>query len=111
MTTLKAKLYSSMLLIITGLLVACGGSGSDIETDVIIIKFPHVTAPGTPKGMAADRFKRLAEERLPGRVRVEVYPSGQLMNDDDAIDGLAFGEVQMLATALSKYDRITKKYQ
>lgn len=111
MIALKARLYSLIILTLAGFLVACGGSGSDNATEAIIIKFPHVTAPGTPKGMAADRFKRLAEERLAGRVQVEVYPSGQLMNDDDAIDGLAFGEVQMLATALSKYDRITKKYQ
>jgi len=88
-------------------LVSCGKP----DDGQILIKFPHVTAPGTPKGQAAERFKALVEERLGGRVVVEVYPSGQLMSDDDSIDALAFGEVQMIATPLSKFDRITNKFQ
>jgi C4-dicarboxylate-binding protein DctP len=96
------------LVLLVGLLSACGGDSSN---GPILIKFPHVTAPGTPKGLAADRFKMLVEERMPGIVTVEVYPSGQLMNDDDSIDALAFGEVQMIAVSLSKLDRLTKKYQ
>ncbi|MEM9404218.1 MAG: DctP family TRAP transporter solute-binding subunit, partial [Pseudomonadota bacterium] len=77
----------------------------------ILIKFPHVTPPASPKGRAADRFRELVHERLGDRVTVEVYPSGQLMNDDDSIEALAFGEVQMIAGPLSKFDRLTKKYQ
>ncbi|MDA0706386.1 MAG: DctP family TRAP transporter solute-binding subunit [Proteobacteria bacterium] len=77
----------------------------------VLIKFPHVTAPATPKGQAAERFKHVVEERLKGRVKVEVYPAGQLMSDDDSLDGLAFGEVQMIAIPVSKLDRLTNKFQ
>jgi C4-dicarboxylate-binding protein DctP len=59
----------------------------------------------------AQRFKELAEQRFPGRVRVEVYPSAQLMEDTEAIEALAFGEVQMIATTVSLYDRLTQKFQ
>lgn len=90
-------------------LIACG-SGSSVS-EPILIKFPHVTSPTTPKGLAAQRFRDLVEERLAGRVTVEVYPSSQLMNDDDSIEALAFGEVQMIATSLSKFDRLTNKFQ
>lgn len=38
----------------------------------ISIKFAHVVAEETPKGQGALMFKKLAEERLPGRVKVEV---------------------------------------
>ncbi|HET7133329.1 MAG TPA: C4-dicarboxylate ABC transporter, partial [Gammaproteobacteria bacterium] len=71
----------------------------------IVIKFPHDLAPTTPKGLGAERFKALAEERLPGRVRVEVYPSGSLMDDQTSLEALAFGEIQMIAISLSKLDR------
>ena len=91
-------------------LSACDAEGSRAGTR-ILIKFPHVTPPASPKGRAADRFKELVHERLGDRVTVEVYPSGQLMNDDDSIEALAFGEVQMIAGPLSKFDRLTKKYQ
>jgi C4-dicarboxylate-binding protein DctP len=68
-------------------------------------------AAGTPKGQAAARFEELAEARFPGRVEVEVYPSAQLMNDDDSIEALAFGEIQMIAVSLSKFDRLTHAFQ
>jgi C4-dicarboxylate-binding protein DctP len=90
---------------------ASGGAASPSTPALHVIKFPHVTAPATPKGQMAQRFKELAEERFPGRVRVEVYPSAQLMEDTEAIEALAFGEVQMIATSLSLYDRLTPKFQ
>jgi C4-dicarboxylate-binding protein DctP len=103
------------IVLTTVLIAGCGGGagggGQTAEDQVYLIKFPHVTAPGTPKGQAAQRFKELAEARFPGRVVVEVYPSSQLMNDDDSLEALAFGEVQMIAVSLSKFDRLTKSYQ
>jgi C4-dicarboxylate-binding protein DctP len=97
------------------LCAACGGSrdgssASDAQK-LYVIKFPHVTAPATPKGQTAERFKQLAEERFPGRVRVEVYPSAQLMEDSESLEALAFGEIQMIAVSFSVFDRLTSKFQ
>jgi len=36
----------------------------------IVIKFSHVVAPDTPKGRAAEYFKKIAEERTKGRVKI-----------------------------------------
>ena len=69
----------------------------------IVIKFSHVVASNTPKGMAAEKFKQLAEQRSQGRVKVEVYPNGQLYKDRDEIEALQLGSVQMLAPSLSKF--------
>jgi C4-dicarboxylate-binding protein DctP len=101
------------LLVLVG---ACTGSGDSSSAvsggqELYVIKFPHVTAPGTPKGQAAARFKELAEQRFPGRVRVEVYPAAQLMEDSESLEALAFGEIQMIATTLSVFDRLTSKFQ
>ena len=93
-------------------LAGCSGDGGGTAEDqVYLIKFPHVTAPGTPKGQTAQRFKEQAEARFPGRVAVEIYPSSQLMNDDDSLEALAFGEIQMIAVSLSKFDRLTHAFQ
>jgi len=116
---LQARIRAALLV---GLLCAvggCGGSGAPSSDATgaaaggtpYVIKFPHVVATSTPKGQMAQRFKELAEERFPGRVRVEVYPSGQLMEDTESIEALAFGEVQMIATSVSLYDRLTQKFQ
>lgn len=69
----------------------------------IVIKFSHVAAPSTPKGLAAEKFKELAELHTQGRVKVEVYPNSQLYKDRDEVEALQLGSVQMLAPSLSKF--------
>jgi C4-dicarboxylate-binding protein DctP len=69
----------------------------------IVIKFSHVVAPDTPKGKAALRFKQLAEERTGGKVTVEVYPNSQLYKDNEELQALQLGSVQMLAPSLAKF--------
>ena len=77
----------------------------------IVIKFSHVVAEKTPKGQGALKFKELAEKYLPGKVQVQVFPNSQLFGDDRELDALLLGDVQLLSTSLSKFDRYTKKLQ
>ncbi len=69
----------------------------------IVIKFSHVVAQDTPKGKGADYFKKLAEERTKGKVKVEVYPNSQLYKDKEELEALQLGAVQMLAPSLAKF--------
>ncbi len=70
---------------------------------LIVIKFSHVVATDTPKGRAAEQFRKLVEERTRGRARVEVYPNSQLYKDKEEIEALQLGSVQMLAPSLAKF--------
>ncbi len=69
----------------------------------IIIKFSHVVANDTPKGKGAEYFKKLAEERTKGKVKVEVYPNSQLYKDKEEVEALQLGSVQMLAPSMAKF--------
>jgi C4-dicarboxylate-binding protein DctP len=69
----------------------------------IVIKFSHVVAVDTPKGKASEYFKKLAEERTKGRVKVEVYPNSQLYKDGEEMEALQLGSVQMLAPSVAKF--------
>jgi C4-dicarboxylate-binding protein DctP len=69
----------------------------------IVIKFSHVVAVDTPKGNAAEYFKKIAEERTKGKVKVEVYPNSQLYKDKEELEALQLGAVQMLAPSLAKF--------
>lgn len=75
------------------------------------IKFSHVVAENTPKGLMAEKFKELVEERLPGKVKVSVYPNSQLFNDNKVLEAMLLGDVQMAAPSLSKFQSFTKKLQ
>ena len=69
----------------------------------IVIKFSHVVAVDTPKGKGAEHFKKLAEERTKGRVKVEVYPNSMLYKDREEVEALQLGSVQLLAPSLAKF--------
>lgn len=69
----------------------------------INIKFSHVAATDTPKGQGAERFKKLAEERTKGRVKVTVYANSALFKDKEELEALQMGSVQMLAPSISKF--------
>jgi len=70
---------------------------------VITIKFSHVAAVGTPKSDAAELFKKLAEQRTGGKVKIDVYPNSTLYKDKEELEALQMGAVQMLAPTLSKF--------
>lgn len=72
----------------------------------LILRFSHVVAEETPKGLTALRFKALVELRSAGRIQVQVYPGAQLYGDHNEMQALQFGAVEMLAPSLSKFGRI-----
>ncbi|WP_339490771.1 TRAP transporter substrate-binding protein [Pseudomonas sp. EL_65y_Pfl2_R95] len=77
----------------------------------IVIKFSHVVTDDTPKGQGALLFKKLVEERLEGKVAVEVYANSSLYGDADELQALKDGKVQMLAPSLAKFGDYTKQLQ
>ena len=91
---LKHLLAAAAILVLPATAMAAGP---------IVIKFSHVVATETPKGQAANYFKKLAEERTKGRVKVEVYPNSQLFKDKEEMEALQMGSVQMLAPSLAKF--------
>jgi C4-dicarboxylate-binding protein DctP len=72
----------------------------------ITLRFSHVVADETPKGLAANRFKVLVEQRSGGRIAVQVYPNAQLYGDLDEMQALQLGAVDLIAPSLSKFGRI-----
>ena len=84
-------------------LVAMALAGPAPAQQPIIIKFSHVVALNTPKGKGAEQFKKLAEERTRGKVKVEIYPNSSLYKDKEELEALQLGAVQMLAPSLSKF--------
>ena len=91
----------SYIALIAGATLAFAGAA--LAQQPIVIKFSHVVALDTPKGKAAEYFKKLAEERTKGRVKVEVYPNSTLYKDGEEMEALQLGSVQMLAPSVAKF--------
>jgi C4-dicarboxylate-binding protein DctP len=75
----------------------------NIMAEPIVIRFSHVVAVDTPKGKAAEYFKKRAEELTHNQVKVEIYPNSTLYNDKEGIEALQIGAIQMLAPSLAKF--------
>jgi C4-dicarboxylate-binding protein DctP len=78
----------------------------------IVIKFSHVTNTDKhPKGIAAALLEMRVNEEMNGKACIEVFPSSQLYNDDQVLEAMLAGDVQMAAPSLSKFEKFTKKFR
>lgn len=100
-------------------LVSCGrgggdqGDGSDggSQEQNYTIQLSHVVAEDTPKGLAAVKFKELVEEKSNGQITVEVFPNSQLYGDEDEMQAIQSGALQMIAPTTSKFSTIAENMQ
>lgn len=105
--------YPSVRRVLLGMVTgfALAGALTAQAADPILIKFSHITADNTPKGKGALLFKKLVDERLAGKVEVQVYSNSSLYGDGKEMEALMLNEVQMLAPAPSKLEQYTKQLQ
>jgi C4-dicarboxylate-binding protein DctP len=92
-------------MILRALIAACliGLTGMARAAEPIVIKFSHVVAPNTPKGLGAQRFAELAAKYTDGAVRVDVYPNSTLYKDKEEMEALQLGAVDIIAPSLAKF--------
>lgn len=109
------SMISIALIVLLGLASAFAiGFGSDLVTDThgydeeqeqlserIVIKFSHVVAENTPKGLTVERFAELVKEKTNDKVEVQIFPNGILHSEQTEIPALINGEIQMIAPAYS----------
>lgn len=74
--------------------------------DRIVIKFSHVVAENTPKGLAAARFAELVKKKSRDRVEIQVFPNGMLYSEKTEVAALRRGDIQMIAPSFSNMNAI-----
>lgn len=78
--------------------------------DQIVFTFSHVVAENTPKGLAANKFAELVNEKSGGKIKIEVYPNGSLYSDIEEIEALQNGDVQFIAPSTSKLGMLSPEW-
>ncbi len=77
-----------------------------------VVKFSHVTNTDKhPKGIAAELLKTRVNEEMEGSMCMEVFPNSTLYTDEQVIEAMLRGDVQMAAPSLSLFESITKAYR
>ena len=94
-------------------LAFCAGAATAACDDSeIVIKFSHVTNTDKhPKGIAASLFAERVNAEMDGTACVEVYPNSTLYNDNQVLEAMLQGDVQMAAPSLSKFEVFTKQFR
>ncbi|WP_304363984.1 TRAP transporter substrate-binding protein [Paracoccus albicereus] len=98
-----------------GLAMAATGALADpagCDDGEEVVKFSHVTNTDKhPKGIAAALFAERVNAEMEGKMCVEVYPNSTLYDDDQLLEAMLQGDVQMGAPSLSKFETFTKVFQ
>ena len=78
----------------------------------VVIKLSHVTNTDRhPKGIAASLLEQRVNDEMNGKACMEVFPNSTLYNDDQVLEALLQGDVQMAAPSLSKFEQFTKQFR
>ncbi len=60
-----------------------------------VFKLGHLQGGDHPYQKGAEKFKDLVEQKSNGRIKVDIFPSSQLGNGRDQIEGLQMGSIQL----------------
>ena len=78
----------------------------------IVVKFSHVTNTDRhPKGIAATLLAERVNAEMDGTMCMEVFPNSTLYNDDQVLESMLQGDVQLAAPSLSKFETFTKQFR
>ncbi|MEL6452601.1 MAG: DctP family TRAP transporter solute-binding subunit [Pseudomonadota bacterium] len=94
------------------LTVSAGAVAAACDDGEIVIKFSHVTNTDKhPKGIAASLLQQRVNDEMNGTACMEVFPQSTLYNDDQVLEALLQGDVQLAAPSLSKFEQFTKQFR
>ncbi|MCX8224515.1 MAG: DctP family TRAP transporter solute-binding subunit [Sulfitobacter sp.] len=92
--------------------VSAGAVSAACDDGEILIKFSHVTNTDKhPKGIAATLLAERVNEEMNGKACMEVFPNSTLYNDDQVLEAMLQGDVQLAAPSLSKFEQFTKQFR
>lgn len=88
---------SMRLLLLAGVLVlglAVAANAADF-----VFKLGHIADPENPYAKGAEKFAQLVKEKTGGKVEIQVFPSSQLGNQRDLVEGTQFGTIDFTMTS------------
>ncbi len=75
--------------------VTAGGS-SDKGDEKIVVKIGHGAPTTDARHIASETFKKIVEAETNGKVEVQIYPSSQLGNWSEMLEGMQLGTMDIL---------------
>jgi C4-dicarboxylate-binding protein DctP len=87
-----ATAATALALTVTG----AAGAMAACDEGEVVIKLSHVTNTDKhPKGLAASLLQQRVNDEMNGKACMEVYPNSTLYNDDQVLEAMLQGDVQI----------------
>src|SRR5690625_762860 len=101
---MKRLFKISFLAMILMFVVACGSddngaNNADGGADSVTLKLAHTGAEEHQYHLASEKFKELVEEKSDGAINVDIHPNATLGSEEDAIEQVMDGSVEMTTVA------------
>ena len=105
--------YAAVASTVISLLMASAAAAQSSPCDPgeVVIKFSHDVAETHPKGQAAIALAERVNTEMDGKACMEVFPNSTLYNDDQVLEAMLQGDVQLAAPSLSKFEQFTKVFR
>jgi len=105
------RLITAMATVV-GVALTSGSAFAACDSGEVLIKFAHVTNTDKhPKGIAASLLAERVNTEMNGKACMEVFPNSTLYNDDQVLEAMLQGDVQLAAPSLSKFETFTKVFR
>ncbi len=105
------RLITAMATVV-GVALTSGSAFAACDSGEVVIKFAHVTNTDKhPKGIAASLLAERVNTEMNGKACMEVFPNSTLYNDDQVLEAMLQGDVQLAAPSLSKFETFTKVFR
>ncbi|KUK58320.1 MAG: TRAP dicarboxylate transporter, DctP subunit [Synergistales bacterium 53_16] len=90
------KRFVRILAVAAGVIFILSGTLFAAE---VTLKLGHIADPQNPYAQGAQKFADLVAEKSGGSMEIQVYPSSQLGNQRDLVEGLTLGTVDITMTS------------
>lgn len=108
----KITVISSVILSVI-LFWGCGKANVDSENKAyenqIVLRLADNQSEGYVTVRADREFSRIVEQKTNGRIKVDVYPGGQLGDEKSVIEQVQFGAIDLIRVSLTTLSEVDRK--
>lgn len=105
------KFSLSLGALVTGTAFALAGFAAQAQEKAVTLKAGIGSSlTGSSHGLGIAKFKELIEKETNGRIKMQLFPDGQMGNDQSMMDSLKMGTLDMMVTSSAPIANTTKTF-
>lgn len=110
MRIIKLFFVGLLLFALTAFIFVACGEEVAAGPEKITLKLAHVQSPNCPYGRGTQRFAELVNKYTDGNVEIKIYPSSQLGNNQEILNSIRIGSIEMALIPFPLLSDIVPEY-